>query len=190
MDDKFNKLNELYSRVAAFQTIWDDATKTVAALFDIKETYQNPFHADYDLRKVIRELRKDLVDFTIEQMRASCPNLSIDNAAVTKHLNEQITERGFDVQVIATFIDEQYISKADTLSLDEMLTKARHRLPVIWGDNGRKELQVADIVHKDKVILRCYADWANVDKYGGKPTINYNVIGELSAFEKLVNPFI
>lgn len=185
--EKLKTLVALYEPFRAIVAALDDAAKSVEIDFAPMDKYENPFSNEYDLRGAVAKIRENLIRFTIRRLMRDYPNITIDEKAVVKNLNEKHGELGFDVECIHAHLRENYLVNADAVSLQEILTKARNRLPVIWENGNRKTLTVADIVHKDKLLLRCWADWSFVDKYGGRPHINYDSIGELAAFEKLVN---
>jgi len=155
--EKLQMLNYLYAQALSILDIIDNATKQFKKAFDVKD-YLNPFDKRFDVKRLVKSIRNSLVRFAIEEINQT--NTPIDDKGVIKFLNEELGELGFDAIVLKKHIEEEYLSRADELSLEEITRKALRFMPICYGKKGIRVPKLNELVKKDRLFLRYYINWS------------------------------
>ena len=172
-------IDKKYRKVKGFLKILHEINREFIEEEGIEEDYYSPFHKDYELEAIIKKIRDELIEFTIKKEgRANCPNVTINVAKTMERVRKKYGQLGFSSVFIKNYIKTHYINKSDKLSYKEILQEARKMLPVIWGNQGRKEIELDDIWEKDKLKLRVY--------WGAYTYENQTMLGAIEKLTKIV----
>lgn len=172
-------IDKKYRKVKGFLKVLHEINREFTAEEGIKEDYYSPFHKEYDLETMIKDMRDKLIKFTVnKEGRASCPNITIDVAKIMERVSKKYGQLGFSSIFISNYIKTHYLKKSDKLSYEEILREARKTLPVVWTHYKRKKIELEDIWEKDKLILRVYC--------GGYSYNNQMTLGAIEKLTKIV----
>jgi len=174
-----NNIDKKYRKVKGFLEVLHEINREFIEEEAVEEDYYSPFHKEYDLEAIIKEIRDKLVEFTVnKEGGANCPNITINVAEITERVNKKYGQLGFSSNFITNYIKTHYLKKSDKLSYEEILQEARKTLPVIWIKYGHKKIELNDIWEKDKLILRVYC---GAYAYG-----NQTMLGAIEKLTKIV----
>ena len=174
-----NSIDKKYRKVKGFLGVLDQINREFIEKEAVEEDYYSPFHKEYELEAMIKDIRDKLVEFTVnKEGRANCPNITINVGKITERVNKKYGQLGFSSTFISNYIKTHYINKSDKLSYEEILQKARKTLPVIWVKHGQKKIELDDIWEKDKLKLRVY--------YGAYAYENQTMLGAIEKLTKIV----
>ncbi len=152
-------IEEKYQQVKAFTGTLGKINREFNLQQGITEDYLGPFNKDYELHRLIAEVRKDLIWFLVKKFNGQfCPNVTVDAVEIEKQLTEKFGELGFSADFIHHYIQANFVTRSVALSREEILEKARHLLPTLWADHGRRELTLDDILKGRKLILNAYME--------------------------------
>jgi len=172
-------IDKKYRKVKSFLDVLHEVNREFIEEEGIEEDYYSPFHKEYDLEAMIKEMRDKLIEFTVnKEGRANCPNITINAGKITERVSKKYGQLGFSSIFIKNYIKIHYLNKSDKMSYEEILQEARKMLPVIWIKYGRKKTELDDIWEKDKLILRVY--------FGGYSYKNQTMLGAIEKLTKIV----
>ena len=171
-------LNEAYAKIADFPDRVKEAQNTLTRSFEFEDEYRNPIYT-YDSDKLIKELRSNLITFTVRELTKGV-NYEINEQEIVEHLNT-IGPLRFDAQDIVNYINENYEAKADELSLKAIKAKVAHLVPHFDGQKGwhTRKPELNELVKKDTLLLKCWLSWEYRFNYG-------EFMERMTAFEKYV----
>lgn len=156
---EFERVDEYYEEVTAMVKRLERVNEDFNKDEGIKEDYQGPFNKTYELQGMIRKIRDDLLGYVVRKLNKSrCPNVTVEIAPLKEKLIDKFGELGFSMKFISGYIGTHYVAHSEGMSRKEILDKAKHLLPVIWVQHGRKKLTVDDIVDGRKLVLHAYMD--------------------------------
>ncbi len=174
-----NSIDKKYRKVKIFLEVLHEINREFIAEEGIKEDYYSPFHKDYELEAMIKDIRDKLIEFTVsKEGRANCPNITINAGEITERVSKRYGQLGFSSTFISNYIKTHYLKKSDKLSYEEILQEARKTLPVIWENHGRKKIELDDIWEKNRLILRVY--------WGGYSYKNQTMLEAIEKLTKIV----
>jgi len=150
-------IDKKYRKVKGFLGVLHKINREFIEGEGIEEDYYSPFHKEYELEAIVKEIRDKLAEFTVnKEGRANCPNVTINVAKIMERVSKKYGQLGFSSILIKNYIKTHYLKKSDKLSYEEILQEARKTLPVIWTHYKRKKIKLEDIWEKDKLKLRVY----------------------------------
>ncbi len=171
-------IDKKYRKVKGFLKVLHKVNREFIEEEAVEEDYYNPFHKDYELEAMIKEIRDKLIEFTVKKEgRANCPNVTINVAQIMERVSKKYGQLGFSSIFITNYIKIHYLKKSDKLSYEEILQEARKTLPVIWN-HGRKKIELDDIWEKDRLKLRVY--------WGTYTYENQTMLGAIEKLTKIV----
>jgi len=173
------RIDKKYRKVKGFLKVLHEVNREFIEEEGIEEDYYSPFHKEYDLEAMIKEMRDKLIEFTVnKEGRANCPNITINAGKITERVSKKYGQLGFSSIFIKNYIKIHYLNKSDKMSYEEVLREARKMLPVIWVKYSRKKTELDDIWEKDKLKLRVY--------FGGYSYKNQETLGAIEKLTKIV----
>lgn len=169
-------IEEKYNQVKAFMGTLGTINREFNTEQGITDDYRGPFHKGYELENLIADVRKNLISFLVQKLNTElCPNVTIIASDIDKQLTEKFGELGFSADFIHHHIQANFVTRSAALSEEEILTKARHLLPILWDHSERKKLTLDDILKGRKLVLNAYMESYYANSRDG-----------LTALEKLV----
>ena len=170
---EFEKVDEYYEEVLAMLRRLERVNEEFNKEEGIEEKYLSPFNETYELKRLVEKIRDELLDYVVRKLNKSrCPNVTIEIGPLKKELVEKFGELGFSMKFVSAYIGTHYVAHSESMSHREILDKARHLLPVMWG---RKKLSIEDIQDKRKLVLHAYMD-----------SVYSNTRDGLAALDKLI----
>jgi len=152
-------IEEKYNQVKAFMGTLGKISREFNTEQGITEDYAGPFNQRYDLERLVAEIRKNLISFLVQKLNSElCPNVTINSSDIDKLMSEKFGELGFSAHFIHHHIQANFITRSDTLSREEILTKARHLLPSRWDNHGRRKPTLDELVKGRKLTLQAYME--------------------------------
>ena len=152
-------IEEKYNQVKAFMGTLGKISQEFNEEQGIGEEYLGPFNQRYDLERLVGEIRKNLIHFLVGQLNTElCPNVTISASDLEKQLTEKFGELGFSAHFIHHHIEANFVTRSHALSQEEILTKARHLLPTIWDNHGRRKPTLDELVKGRKLTLQAYME--------------------------------
>ena len=185
LDKAFNllKLEQQYTSIKNAVDLTKEYGKPYEELEKKSQRWvHNPF-SYYDIERAVKKIRDDVLGIAIGELSKEIPNVKIDEEKIRKEVEEKLGEIGFSVSLTKEIIDRDYVSKAEELSREEILTQAQHLLPVIWVEGVHKQLEPKDILDGRKLLLE-----VAISDYGfrGEHDYRFNEDREIiSAFDKV-----
>jgi len=174
-------IDKKYRKVKGLLKVLHEVNREFTAEEGIEENYYGPFHKEYDLEAMIKEIRDKLIEFTVnKEGQANCPNITINTAKIMERVSKRYGQLGFSSIFISNYIKTHYLKKSDKLSYEQILQEARKTLPVIWTHYTRKKIELKDIWEKDKLKLNVYRgdySYKNETRLGAIEKLTKIVIG-------------
>ncbi len=169
-------IEEKYQEAKAFIGTLGQINRQFNLQQGITEDHLGPFNKGYELHRLIAQVRKDLIWFLVKKFNGQfCPNVTIDPSEIEKQLTEKFGELGFSADFIHHYIQANFVTCSVALSREEILEKARHLLPTLWADHGRREPTLDDILKGRKLILNAY-----MDSYASNTREGLTALGKLA----------
>lgn len=171
-----NTLTEAYNRLVETQNALKEAAQKIEA--DFKDTaspynFNNPIGYKTDLDGVVRDARHLFTSFVVRQVNEGYKNLSIDETAIQKFVEERQT---FNANEIIKYIWELYADE-DGITLKQIRETCGKLLP--WGGFGDSHCRA----QKPEQITKINATGIELRIHGRE----YEQSERVSAFLKLVD---